>query len=167
MTTWTDDRVETLRRGWADGDSASKIAKEIGGDITRNAVIGKKNRLGLEQRRNSFGKSIKNVRAAERVAMMKRIEARSIAPEPKPEPVSVPVEQPQNLEHKIHCTLAENHHCRWPLWGDDTPFVEKFFCGVPGCDLVEGRPYCVSHSRVSVGPPMPRRPHNYFPNRAA
>jgi GcrA cell cycle regulator len=37
---WTDDRVETLKKMWGEGQSASQIAKELGG-VTRNAVIGK------------------------------------------------------------------------------------------------------------------------------
>jgi GcrA cell cycle regulator len=47
--TWTDERVETLKRMWIDGQSASQIAKELGG-VTRNAVIGKVHRLGLSNR---------------------------------------------------------------------------------------------------------------------
>jgi GcrA cell cycle regulator len=46
---WTDDRVETLKRMWSEGQSASQIAKELGG-VTRNAVIGKVHRLGLSNR---------------------------------------------------------------------------------------------------------------------
>jgi GcrA cell cycle regulator len=46
---WTDERVETLKKMWADGQSASQIAKELGG-VTRNAVIGKVHRLGLSNR---------------------------------------------------------------------------------------------------------------------
>lgn len=46
---WTDERVETLKRMWAEGQSASQIAKELGG-VTRNAVIGKVHRLGLSNR---------------------------------------------------------------------------------------------------------------------
>lgn len=46
---WTDDRVETLKRMWGEGQSASAIAKELGG-VTRNAVIGKVHRLGLSNR---------------------------------------------------------------------------------------------------------------------
>jgi len=46
---WTEDRVETLKKMWADGQSASQIAKELGG-VTRNAVIGKVHRLGLSNR---------------------------------------------------------------------------------------------------------------------
>lgn len=46
---WTDERVETLKRMWGEGQSASAIAKELGG-VTRNAVIGKVHRLGLSNR---------------------------------------------------------------------------------------------------------------------
>ena len=43
---WTDDRVETLKRMWGEGQSASQIAKELGG-VTRNAVIGKVHPQGV------------------------------------------------------------------------------------------------------------------------
>ena len=46
---WTDERVELLKRMWSEGQSASQIAKELGG-VTRNAVIGKVHRLGLSNR---------------------------------------------------------------------------------------------------------------------
>jgi GcrA cell cycle regulator len=51
---WTDERVETLKRMWAEGQSASQIAKELGG-VTRNAVIGKVHRLGLSNRGGAEG----------------------------------------------------------------------------------------------------------------
>lgn len=66
---WTDERVETLKRMWAEGQSASQIAKELGG-VTRNAVIGKVHRLGLSNR----------VEGDEQPAA-------APAPEPAPEPV--------------------------------------------------------------------------------
>ena len=49
---WTDERVEALKKMWGDGKSASQIAKELGG-VTRNAVIGKVHRLGLSNRTTS------------------------------------------------------------------------------------------------------------------
>ncbi|MBB1491232.1 MULTISPECIES: GcrA family cell cycle regulator [unclassified Paracoccus (in: a-proteobacteria)] len=69
---WTDDRVETLKRMWAEGQSASQIAKELGG-VTRNAVIGKVHRLGLSNRTES------------------EEQPAAPAPEPTPEPVVAPV----------------------------------------------------------------------------
>ena len=46
---WTDERVELLKKLWAEGLSASQIAGRLGG-VTRNAVIGKAHRLGLKGR---------------------------------------------------------------------------------------------------------------------
>ena len=46
---WNDERVELLKKMWGEGQSASQIAKELGG-VTRNAVIGKVHRLGLSNR---------------------------------------------------------------------------------------------------------------------
>ena len=46
---WTDERIERLKAMWAKGATASQIADELGG-VSRNAVIGKAHRLGLEQR---------------------------------------------------------------------------------------------------------------------
>jgi GcrA cell cycle regulator len=46
---WTDERIERLKKMWQEGATASQIADELGG-VSRNAVIGKAHRLGLEQR---------------------------------------------------------------------------------------------------------------------
>lgn len=69
---WTDERVELLKKMWTEGQSASQIAKELGG-VTRNAVIGKVHRLGLSN----------------------RVEGAAAAPAPSPAPAAKPVvEQP-------------------------------------------------------------------------
>jgi GcrA cell cycle regulator len=47
--TWTEERVELLRRLWIENFSASRIAAELGG-VSRSAVIGKIHRLGLSER---------------------------------------------------------------------------------------------------------------------
>src|SRR6185369_15210594 len=46
---WTDERIETLRKMWDSGLTATQIAEELGG-VSRNAVIGKAHRLGLPAR---------------------------------------------------------------------------------------------------------------------
>ena len=46
---WTDERIERLKAMWTKGATASQIAEELGG-VSRNAVIGKAHRLGLESR---------------------------------------------------------------------------------------------------------------------
>ena len=46
---WTDERIDRLKAMWAEGKTASAIADELGG-VSRNAVIGKAHRLGLDSR---------------------------------------------------------------------------------------------------------------------
>ena len=47
---WTDERVELLKKLWTEGLSASQIAGRLGNGVTRNAVIGKVHRLNLSGR---------------------------------------------------------------------------------------------------------------------
>ena len=56
VMSWTDVRIELLKKLWADGLSASQIAAELGG-VTRNAVIGKVHRLGLSGRAKTTSSS--------------------------------------------------------------------------------------------------------------
>jgi GcrA cell cycle regulator len=46
---WTDERIDRLKELWSQGKTASYIADELGG-VSRNAVIGKAHRLGLQSR---------------------------------------------------------------------------------------------------------------------
>ena len=46
---WTDERIDRLKELWSQGKTASHIAEELGG-VSRNAVIGKAHRLGLQSR---------------------------------------------------------------------------------------------------------------------
>lgn len=75
---WTDDRVEVLKKMWGEGQSASQIAKELGG-VTRNAVIGKVHRLGLSNRAGSGG-----AKAAAKPAAAAKPKVAPAAAKPKP-----------------------------------------------------------------------------------
>ena len=149
---WTDDRVETLKKLWLDGLSASQIAKQLGG-VTRNAVIGKVHRLGLSGRAAPSHPS--------RPAFK--------APRP-PRPMSTPVARPRSLEPRAHHLPAPRpapfvelpgtatvltlgrHMCKWPI-GD--PASDDFtFCGRRASD--EG-PYCIDHARVAYQPPQGKK----------
>ena len=77
---WTDERVELLKKMWGEGQSASQIAKELGG-VTRNAVIGKVHRLGLSNR-TTTGAAAK--------AAPKETKAATAAPKPKAAPKEAP-----------------------------------------------------------------------------
>ena len=66
---WTDDRVEILKKLWVEGQSASQIAKELGG-VTRNAVIGKVHRLWLSNRATSSSSSKSDTKSKTSVKSM-------------------------------------------------------------------------------------------------
>ncbi len=90
---WTDERVETLKRMWVEGQSASQIAKELGG-VTRNAVIGKVHRLGLSNRASSAEEEEAPQAAAPAKAEAARPEPvapRAEPPRPAPTPQAAPV----------------------------------------------------------------------------
>ncbi|WP_108836288.1 GcrA family cell cycle regulator [Tateyamaria sp. Alg231-49] len=85
---WTDERVEVLKKMWGEGQSASQIAKELGG-VTRNAVIGKVHRLGLSNRAGSGATPAKTEAKAKPAAP--KAEAKPKQPQPKTEPAIKPV----------------------------------------------------------------------------
>ena len=78
---WTDERIETLRKLWEKGLTASQIADDLGG-VSRNAVIGKAHRLGLKSRPSP-------VKSAE-----EPVAAKPVVRVPPPEPVARPVPKP-------------------------------------------------------------------------
>ncbi|MBY5933929.1 GcrA cell cycle regulator [Tateyamaria omphalii] len=84
---WTDERVELLKKMWGEGQSASQIAKELGG-VTRNAVIGKVHRLGLSNRAGG-GSSATTAKADAKPKAAPKAKA-----EPKPQPKTEPAVKP-------------------------------------------------------------------------
>ena len=151
---WTDERVETLKKLWQDGLSASQIAKQLGG-VTRNAVIGKVHRLGLSGRA-APSKPARPVFKAPRPA---RAVAPPAAPRRIAEPVSalpaapmpvVPRYVDETPGSATVLTLGA-HMCKWPI-GD--PSSDSFtFCGRRQS---EG-PYCVEHARVAYQPAQTKK----------
>jgi GcrA cell cycle regulator len=133
---WTDERVEQLKKLWAEGLSASQIARTMG-DVTRNAVIGKIHRLGMSGR-GSPGRSDR----PRHVTM----------PKPSVKPVLVKpatVEEPVVLENGDFATVMTigDHMCKWPI-GDpgDSDFR---FCGR---NAKPGLPYCEGHAQLAYQP---------------
>ncbi len=158
---WTEDRVEVLKKLWAEGHSASQIAKELGG-VTRNAVIGKVHRLGLSGRATPS----RPVKRPPRLARPKpRIQPDGSIVTPKPqrvvtEPDLKPNEKvamlaalpPQPLADGEAATILtlRDSMCKWPI-GD--PADPKFaFCGRKStCG-----PYCAEHAKVAFQPAKKR-----------
>jgi len=142
---WTEERVATLRKLWAEGLSASQIAKQLGG-VTRNAVIGKVHRLGLAGRATPSRPTKRPVRA---------VRPRVIGPTaPRLRPafsaptVVIPQLEPLRLEDgKAASVLTLNESmCKFPI-GDPND-MDFAFCGrSAACG-----PYCQDHARLAYQP---------------
>jgi len=148
--TWTTERVELLKRHFADGLSCRDIAADIG--VSRNAVIGKLSRLNLtrEERGDARRPARKDAAKAYRPRTtprtapgVRRQMLLTLYAEPQPAADDEPI-------HNGHCcSLLElsEERCRWPI---GTPRAEGFcFCGNTP---VEGLPYCPGHMRLAYRP---------------
>ena len=161
---WTEERVELLKKLWAEGLSASQIAAELG-NVTRNAVIGKVHRLGLSGRAKPTRSSVSRPRRMRGArprgsdagfatignTALKADSAPLARARPKPElaPIAelvIPME-----ERKTILQLTE-HTCKWPI--GDPGDEEFYFCGRRS---EMGNPYCEHHARVAYQPLAERR----------
>ena len=148
---WTEERVEQLKKLWTEGLSASQIAKRLG-DVTRNAVIGKVHRLGLEprakpQRKNiAMGQLDGNVISVSYSGNLayKETPIDDIGYDKNHEIIQPNIHSLDESSDQFSVTilnLTENH-CKWPQ-GD--PGTEDFhFCGH---QPLAGKPYCEQHAK--------------------
>jgi GcrA cell cycle regulator len=156
--TWTSERVELLKRCFHAGLSCGQTAREIG--VTRNAVIGKMNRLGLSRPKDLIARQLEQRRTA-KLARPKaprtwhpRRTLLNVFAQHEMLKTAFPRPQPPAEDIPIHngrgCTLLElsRGKCRWPI---STPGAEDFcFCGN---EPAKGLPYCVGHARIAYRSP--------------
>ncbi|MBC7832732.1 MAG: GcrA cell cycle regulator [Hyphomicrobium sp.] len=155
---WTDERVETLKKLWGEGLSASQIAGRLG-SVTRNAVIGKVHRLGLSGRATTS--RMKSHRPRPRMASKRMAKARFSATGnpafralyqeteayvPPVEEMIIPLAERKTIQTLVECS------CRWPI--GDPQMADFHFCGK---NKVPGLPYCEFHARRAFQPPQARR----------
>ena len=116
---WTVDKIDKLRQLWGKGNTANQIAQIIG-DVTRNAVIGKANRLNLSNKlspkstinnSNNFHK-----KKPTNIPKGKKVKFRSLIIEKNFEP-----ENPIQLEE------LNDNTCKWPTGHPNEP--NFYFCG--------------------------------------
>ncbi len=161
---WTDERVERLKKMWAEGLTASHIAKELG-DVTRNAVIGKVHRLGLSGRAKSTRKPVKRTVKTTNAATIAKTETVQ-APIPQPSPTIAvgntalksevmlqPAAMPQRrqveeliipLHQRASILQLNEHRCKWPI-GDPTQ-PDFHYCGR---QKDPAKSYCDHHCGVA------------------
>ena len=152
---WTEDRVGALKKLWLEGQSASQIAKALGGGVTRNAVIGKVHRLGLSGRaapsqpaRATFRPS--RPRPAAQPTQTPSAPRRIEAVQPRAAAVPSVASTMPDLPGTATVMTLGAHMCKWPI-GD--PSSNEFsFCGRRASESV----YCVEHARVAYQPQVKR-----------
>ena len=180
---WTDERVEQLRKLWLDGKSASQIAAELANGITRNAVIGKVHRLGLSGRVKSPGQpaprprparpqsashsvgsgggsshaapGMQRSQAAPRASapMTRGATALAYAPRAEMEPVLRPVEEVV-IPISERVTIMELRESMC-RWPLGDPATPEFrYCGSKS---PVGDTYCAAHARIAYQPTQDRR----------
>ncbi|MCQ8783229.1 GcrA family cell cycle regulator [Mangrovibrevibacter kandeliae] len=179
---WTDERVDLLKRLWSEGLSASQIAAQLGGGISRNAVIGKVHRLKLDSRAKApaavASAAVKQKPAAAEIRsaedqqavevtravaqtvsrpMPRLVGATALKFETVADAVSdIVIETPSAevvpISRNLTLIQLTERTCKWPL-GD--PLSEDFrFCGNHSG---EGSPYCAYHNRMAFQPASDRR----------
>ena len=117
---WTEERLEKLRKLWAEGLSITQIGDALG--VSRNAIAGKAHRMGLPKRPSPIAKS-----------------------KPKAAPKTTPPPMPDRvlpLRLELRQLEWSRSKCCWPT-GD--PKHNGFtFCGDA---IVPGKPYCLDHCK--------------------
>ena len=151
--TWTPERIALLERGYHAHHSCAKIAEEIG--VTRNAVIGKLNRMGLKRPRDVIREQFARAREARRkdvksqkvnIGRLLRSKLAQQAPAPVAycEPIPSIDIMPINNGHGPSLLELSPSQCHWPY---GTP-GEKDFCYC-GHDSFKGFSYCLGHASVA------------------
>lgn len=143
---WTDERTTLLRELWGNGESASRIARRLGG-VSRNAVIGKVFRLGLP-RRHTATRDLPTRRPKRPPAPRKLVvpKAKWTPEPPRPEPLAP-------LDPTLGVLRLSTFACRYPIGDPAQPGFA--FCGRT-CD--EEKAYCCDHARICYVPSKPLQP---------
>jgi GcrA cell cycle regulator len=169
---WTDERVEQLKKLWAEGLSASQIAAQLGG-VSRNAVIGKVHRLKLSGRGKTTSTQTRSKKVNTSASsghrssgslghMSSRVVSRSVGAtalqtEYSTDLVTHTVTKTVTdvvvpISRRLELVQLSERTCKWPV-GD--PLQPDFnFCGN---DVGESGPYCTYHSRLAYQPASDRR----------
>jgi GcrA cell cycle regulator len=160
MLTWSDERVEQLKKLWEAGLSAGQIASELG-YMTRNAVIGKVHRLGLAGRAKTPSSAAPRQRKARPVEHRARFITRpatrdnpalAVTFEIESEPNPIAYDSVVPMSQRLSMPELTEETCHWPV--GDPSSSDFFFCGGKALRRLS---YCAHHARVAYQPPGDRR----------
>jgi GcrA cell cycle regulator len=169
MFAWNKANEEKLAALWAEGLSASAVARQIGCK-SRSAVIGKVHRLKLPGRKTAFRTAeIKRIHGKRRKSNLPKVRDMSLEPPVRRVPglqyinivttepaIDAPSATPKSVE-----TLT-SRCCRWPI--GDPQDAAFHFCGGSS---VPGLPYCQGHAARAYQAPLARTRPSYVKGRAS
>lgn len=130
---WTDEAVEMLRELVAEGLPFSDIASRLPIMVSRNAVIGKAKRLGLEKPVKVGGKKVERSLSG-REKRLKNARAAAVARAP----AASPTETPEPFNGGVTLDELRPGQCRFPIGDPSDPGFR--FCGAKAVG-----PYCEAH----------------------
>ena len=132
---WNTQKVEDLKKLWNEGVATSRIGEQLG--FTKNAVIGKAFRLGLERRQNSRKKTAQTQQFSSATMYRESSGASTAQNIVKREPVR---RREKFSFKKSIVGTGSFKSCQWPI-GD--PLEEGFhYCGGQN---IPTKPYCIDH----------------------
>ena len=137
---WDDNNVLKLRELWDQGLPTAQIGKLLG--FTKNAVVGKAHRIGLERRPSPIRRTaVKPDRKKARSPIMPKLNFEVKKDEVRENPVHQQTFQPlvKNL-----FTKSVKRGCEWPEGHPDESDFK--FCGK---ERFEDKPYCIDHCAVA------------------
>ena len=131
---WNQQKVDNLKKLWNEGVATSLIGEQLG--FTKNAVIGKAFRLGLERRQNSRKKTSQQNSFSSTTLYRETSNTSSLVPTKKE-----PVRRREKFSFKKSIVgTGSFKSCQWPI-GD--PLKEGFhYCGNQN---IPTKPYCIEH----------------------
>lgn len=142
-TTWDATCEDLLRKLWCDGLTASQIANRIPG-FTRNAIVGKANRMGLPGRAPRGNQSSRRNRGRTKLRTpqaQRQAPKRKVNPTVPVEPFTPRAEPYIALELRKSLLDLEQNDCRWPI--GDGPYA---FCARK---RHPGSSYCQDHHAIA------------------
>ena len=132
---WNQQKVDDLKKLWNEGVATSRIGEQLG--FTKNAVIGKAFRLGLERRQNSRKKTAQSQSVSS--VTMYRETSSPVHSQMTPKREVTRRREKFSFKKSIVGT-GSFKSCQWPI-GD--PLEEGFhYCGGQN---IPTKPYCIEH----------------------
>jgi len=154
-SSWTEERIELVKRRWSQGVSARRIARELGDDVSRSAVLGKIHRLGVVDTspnsggRRSESKAAPLAAGPDATAKLPRnqcdVPAWASDAEPYIDDPLVDADIPVS-QRRAFLELS-GRACRWPVGNPGS--ADFFFCGA---EAFVGKPYCAAHCARAYRP---------------